>query len=530
MTTLTLPMTSPNSLKRTYAVTELEHPTNVKNLPSAFQATIMPSSTASTHNNAHSPPPSQAPQTSPPPSSPLIPNSSVLDAGTAAATAPSTVIQPPVKKAKLTFAEKEARRAEKEFEDRQKAEEKAKKDEEKAKKEAKREEDKRVKEAEKEEKLRAREVEKRLKLEEQLLKDEEKHRKEEEKIKKARVRSHTCTQSRISWLTFWQSQLLINSFFPQPSGANCAASGLPTRNGPSPLSSRRSSISETNAIEEKRRSRSVSTTPQKPRLPDYERSFPPFFVKVHTALAPSNRFSRDKEGLSIAQKKIDESLKGLEDGDVTEGRSRTFDAIELLHVSRNDGYRRPPRVNSVKDIIAEIDGAAHNPIDLTESQFAMATKKPLDLLRKIPVKYLKFAEDVRPPYMGTYTRLRDAQSISKLARNPFSRGLPEANYEYDSEAEWEELGEGEDLDSEGEEEEVDEDEAEMNDFLDDAEVADTRAVKRRPILGNLEPTCSGLCWDGPQSKGSGPETIDLLMFKLDILMGETPRQKLSNQC
>lgn len=416
MTTLTLPMTSPNSLKRTYAVTELEHPTNVKNLPSAFQTTIMPSSTASTHNNAHSPPPSQAPQTSPPPSSPLIPNSSVLGAGTAAATAPSTVIQPPVKKAKLTFAEKEARRAEKEFKDRQKAEEKAKKDEEKAKKEAKREEDKRVKEAEKEEKLREREVEKRLKLDEQLLKDEEKHRKEEEKIKKARVRSYTCTQSRISWLTFWQSQLLINSFFPQPSGANCAASGSRTRNGPSPLSSRRSSISETNAIEEKRRSRSVSTTPQKPRLPDYERSFPPFFVKVHTALAPSSRFSRDKEGLSFAQKKIDESLKALEDGDVTEGQSRTFDAIELLHVSRNDGYRCPPRVHSVKDIIAEIDGAAHNPIDLTESQFAMATKKPLDLLRKIPVKYLKFAEDVRPPYMGTYTRLRDAQSISKLAR------------------------------------------------------------------------------------------------------------------
>ena len=483
----------------------------------------MPSSTASTHNNAHSPPPSQAPQTSPLPSSPLIPNNSVPDAGTAAATAPSTVTQPPAKKAKLTFAEKEARRVEKEFRDRQKAEEKAKKDEEKAKKEAKREEEKRVKEAEKEEKLRAREEEKRLKLEEQLLKDEERHRKEEEKIKKSRVSSHTCTQSRVSWLTFLQSQLLINSFFPQPSGgANRAASGSPTRDAPSPLSSRRSSISEINVIEEKRRTRSVSTTPQKPRLPDYERSFPPFFVKVHTALAPSNRFSRDEEGLSFAQKKIDESLKGLEDGDVTEGRSHTFDAIELLHISPNDSYRCPPRVHSVKDIIAEIDGAAHNPIDLTESQFARATKKPLYLLRTIPVKYLKFAEDVRPPYMGTYTRLRDAQSMSKLARNPFSRGLPEANYEYDSEAEWEEPGEGEDLDSEGEEEEVDEDEAEMNDFLDDAEVADTRAVKRRPILGDLEPTCLGLCWEGPQSKGSGLETIDLLMFKLDILMGETP--------
>ena len=122
---------------------------------------------------------------------------------------------------------------------------------------------------------------------------------------------------------------------------------------------------------------------------------------------------------------------------------------------------------SVKDIVADIDGVSHNPIDLTESQFQRATKKPLDLLKSIPVKILKFAEDVRPPYIGTYTRLRDTQSISRLARNPFRRELPETNYDYDSEAEWEEPGDGEDLDSEGEEEIEDEDEAEMEGFLDD---------------------------------------------------------------
>ena len=288
------------------------------------------------------------------------------------------------------------------------------------------------------------------------------------------------------------------------------------------MSSRRSSVSENTAIEEERRSRSVSKTPRKNILPDYERSFPPFFVKVHTVLAPSNRFLRDAEGPSAAQKRIDKILQEVYYGDEPKGTIATSNCYQLLHVLPHNSHRRPPRIYSVRDIIAEIDGATLNPIDLTESQFAIATKKPLELLKLIPLKYLKFREDVRPPYTGTYTRLRDSQAIARLARNPFSRILPETDYDYDSEAEWEEPGEGEDLDSEGEEEADDEDEAEMNDFLDDAEALDVRVLKRRPLLGDLEPTCSGLCWEGPQSKAPGLETIDLLMFRLDILMGRLP--------
>ena len=150
----------------------------------------------------------------------------------------------------------------------------------------------------------------------------------------------------------------------------------------------------------------------------------------------------------------------------------------------------------------------------------------MDLLKTIPVKVLKFAEDVRPPYIGTYTRLRDAQSISRLARNPFRRELPQTNYDYDSEAEWEEPGEGEDLDSEGEEEIEDEDEADMEGFLDDEET-DARAIKRRPILGDLEPTCSGIFWEGPQAQGPEKASVDLLVFKLDVLMGEDVRHSVA---
>ena len=316
-----------------------------------------------------------------------------------------------------------------------------------------------------------------------------------------------------------QSQLRLNSFFVQPL-SNRAPSGSPARDGPSPLSSRRSSISEINAMEAeaRHRSRSISSTPRKPQLPDYERSFPPFFVQSHTTLAPTHQFYRDEKGLRYAQEKIDEAL--LQSQKASEvSKDVVFHPCDLLHIFPHGNYRCPPRAMSVKDIVAEIDGVSHNPIDLTESQFQKATKRPSDLLKFIPVKILKFAEDVRPPYIGTYTRLRNAQSISRLARNPFRRELPNTNYDYDSEAEWEEPGEGEDLDSEGEEEIEDEDEADMEGFLDDEET-DARAIKRRPILGDLEPTCSGLCWEGPQAQGSEKSSIDLLVFKLDILMGE----------
>ena len=266
------------------------------------------------------------------------------------------------------------------------------------------------------------------------------------------------------------------------------------------------------------RNRSLSTTPRKLKLPDYERRFPPFFVQSHTIVAPSNRFSRDERGLSLTREMIDQGLRKLQDAN-GESKDTMFNAYNLLHIPQHGTSRCPSRIRSVKDIVAQIDGASHNSIDLTESQCQRATKKPLDLLKSIPVKFLKFAEDVRPPYIGTYTRLRDAQSISRLGRNPFRRGLPHTNYDYDSEAEWEEPGEGEDLDSEGEEEIEDDDEADMEGFLDDEE-ADARAIKRRPILGDLEPTCSGLCWEGPHLQASDSATLDLLTFRLDVLIGE----------
>lgn len=314
----------------------------------------------------------------------------------------------------------------------------------------------------------------------------------------------------------------MDKFFsrPMPNGE------LLVRGSQSPLSSRRSSVSEVQALDGHRRSPSVQITPSKSNKSDYERCFQEFPTKPNTAIAPHNRFSRDERGLEFAQKRIDEVLeaKTKKSCEVPRKQCLKEQIIDLLYMSASHSFRRPRRFPTIKEIMAAIDGTTSNPIDLTDSQFQRTAQKPLDMLKKVPVKYLKFAEDVRPPYTGTCTRLQDTQEISKLARNPLGRGLPNTDYDYDSEAEWEEPAEGEDLDSEGEEEPEDDDAGDdMDEFLDDEEATEAnRAVKRRPLLGDQEPKCTGLCWE--TSEGHSVDYtiagLDWRLLKLDILMGK----------
>ena len=191
MSTLTLGMASPNALKRTYAEAGLDHPTYDQSSPVNFQSLAAPPTFASSHGCTSSQDP-LAPQ------QPSTPEGFDSAGGNIpSGTAPTDPPEPPVKKAKLTFAEKEVKRIEKEFKDRQKAEEKAKREEEKTKKEeerqrkeaekAKREEDKRAKDAEREEKRRVKEEQARMRQEEKKQKEDERQKKEEEKNKKARV-------------------------------------------------------------------------------------------------------------------------------------------------------------------------------------------------------------------------------------------------------------------------------------------------------------------------------------------------------
>jgi len=66
------------------------------------------------------------------------------------------------------------------------------------------------------------------------------------------------------------------------------------------------------------------------------------------------------------------------------------------------------------------------------------------------VRVFSFHEDMRPAYVGTYSK----RSTFITGRKPFGQDHKQLNYDYDSEEEWEEQEEGEDIaDSAGEEEE-----------------------------------------------------------------------------
>ena len=268
------------------------------------------------------------------------------------------------------------------------------------------------------------------------------------------------------------------------------------------------------------RHRSVSASPQKP-ADNYERLFPPFFIQSHTALASWNRFGRDDDSLQFARSKIDSCLDSS--GTVEKAEElpslHSRDLAGLLHVAPGQKSSRPKRRRkAAKDLVTEIHGTSHRPIDLTVSR---ATQTPLDRFKALPIKSLKFFEDVRPPYIGTRTQLPEGITAAQMGRNPFKRSNPSLEYDYDSEAEWEPLGEGEDLNSEGEDDDEEDGEDDLKDFVvDEGEVE----VRKQPFIVAKEQTTTGICWEdaGGRSKtaiSDDAPSIDMQQYKLEMIAG-----------
>lgn len=273
----------------------------------------------------------------------------------------------------------------------------------------------------------------------------------------------------------------------------------------------------------------MTASPQKNQQSDYHRTFPPFFLQSHTAIAPQNWFTLDKNTLVFARIKIDEGLCSLNQVPKTNDVAFGSQKLPNLPFHKRTGAKK--NCCSVKETVERIQGTFQSPIDLTDTGSKNKIQKPLEQLKHISIKYLKYAEDVRPPYIGTYTKI-SSPATSRLCRNPFTRSLPSTDYDYDSEAEWEDPGEGEDLDSEAEEEIGDDEEGdEMEGFLDDEEAAEgIRAanVKHRPLIGDLEPISTGLCWEVQKTESvpcdfEAPAPLDLRCYKLDIISGRLIR-------
>ncbi|KAJ0415847.1 chromatin assembly factor 1 subunit A-domain-containing protein [Aspergillus carlsbadensis] len=378
---------------------------------------------------------------------------------------------PASKKRKLSPAEreakqqeKEARQQEKETKEKQRLEEKTKKEEEKAKKE----EEKKKRDAEKEEERKKREEKKKAKDEEKAAKDEEKRKKEEEKLKKERA------------------QTKLNSFFAKPRSA------APQPQPPT----KATSVSPKKPSDD----RILVDSPGEPNgVSDYKRAFPDFFLQRHTYLAPPHRFGRDAQGVSHLQDKVDSYLKSAGSGEPLV--FRPSELFKLIPYKR----RRGASNMSVRDILLQMQ-SLHDAPETSE-----ATNKLSNSLRQVRMKSIKFGEDVRPPYMGTYTKQLPQSTAARLMRNPFRRELPEVNYDYDSEAEWEDAEEGEELDSEEEEEGSEEGDDDMDGFLDD-EDDQLLNGKRRMLVGDLELVSTGLKW---QDQEPDPE---LQAYKIETIL------------
>ena len=400
---------------------------------------------------------------------------------------------PPAKKAKLSYAEKEAKRIAKDIKDQEQAEEKAIKQREreaqvaeKAKRDAEKDAEKRKREAEREQKRAVQEVEK-------AAKEEKKRRKEEEKLEKQRVEEEKKKKD--------GKQKPLTSFF-QTSAAQ----------KPNPLAERRSESPVSTSNEPAIVASTSTSAPRKPERTAYEKAFSDFFLFPDVTVAPNNRFERDEEASKSLHCAIDSYILG----DRSPGHPRQFDAFDLFRLSAHDNMPRGKHCMPVREIMAEMFGKSTRPIDLTTDSQNTQIKRTHDLLRKIPLKLLKFQEDVRPPYKGTYTS-RPVNGMVKLARNPWRRDLPDTNYDYDSEAEWAEDEDAEDLHSEGEEDEDMGDDAEdMDGFLDDEndEIANS---KRLVLQGDLEPISTGLCWEDHHKRTTN---VKLMPYRMENILSK----------
>jgi chromatin assembly factor 1 subunit A len=299
-----------------------------------------------------------------------------------------------------------------------------------------------------------------------------------------------------------QAQPKIASFFKMPSSQKSPAT--PTQAQPSPA--RQDSISSQPVDGD------VSMTSPTPKKSppqsqsDYRKMFLPFQLKAHTKCAPHVPALRFNE-LETSQHNMDKVLQHLPP---TTSPASSLTSLFAKERSRSRGLWQP----TAREVIESIQGSSQAPIDLTDE--SGEHYRPADLLDALVVRHLHFGEDVRPAYFGTYSRKVSASDAARLRKNPFSKLRKDTDYDYDSEAEWDEPEEGEDLGSEGEDDEESVGSAEeMDDFMDD----DATDNKRHMITGDLKPISTGLCWEdakGVSSLANQESYVDLESMKIDF--------------
>lgn len=393
--------------------------------------------------------------------------------------ASKTTGEPPMKKPKLTFQEKEAAKA---LEAAQKEAAKAKKAAEAAKKAAEAEEAKKKKAAEAEAaKLKkavelevARQVREAAKAKKAAELEEKRQKAEQKKAEKSAKEAELLKKAVNHQV---EKMIMANFLKPKEKKVKTETADVAMSDASSPSSKSA-----------------------------YDKLFQPFFVKANVTVA-KQPCEMDEETREAKSKILEEYVDGRREYVPTKLCDNVLDVLEIPFRTRR-GRPYP----SVRDIMAKHHGNSMSmAIDLTTDSHNQALKA----LETVPVKTLKFREDVRPPYVGTVSGLpAGLSSLRKVARRPATRAVPTLDYDYDSEAEWQE-DDGEDVDLDDmDDEEVDHDE-DMDDFLDDSEDV---GPARPAFSGGMEPTSTGLCWENHNRLNNTTKTYK---FRMEFMLGKS---------
>jgi chromatin assembly factor 1 subunit A len=213
-------------------------------------------------------------------------------------------------------------------------------------------------------------------------------------------------------------------------------------------------------------------------------------------------FTWDEAARAHLQSNVENALEASAmDQSVSLATSLSMTPFELVR-----GTRRPP----VKELVSRIEGC-----ELTTKDSHFAAQEAMRLLRSTPLKCIYFSRDVRPPYVGTYTKF--AEESSRVARQPFRRIRTDTDYDYDSEEDWEEPEEGEDLGSDaGSDADSGAETDDLEGFLDDEDT--DGSARRRFLVGDMEPVSSGLCWENLEAQQDSLSN-SMREFKLTLLLG-----------
>ncbi|KAL8293085.1 hypothetical protein RQP46_000779 [Phenoliferia psychrophenolica] len=165
-----------------------------------------------------------------------------------------------------------------------------------------------------------------------------------------------------------------------------------------------------------------TATPGGSKETDFTRTFKPFHIRPSVTVAPVNGFRKSRPGKTAPKVQIN----SLESITLEESLASFLEGVPKHRIPPYNPHPTP--FLAVRDAVHKINDASATGSDVS------AYYQMLESRAKVPIKLLKFKEDVRPGYVGTWTK------TSRVVgpRTPFGRDTALLRYDYDSEDEWEE--------------------------------------------------------------------------------------------